>query len=163
MGLYVSCFKVAYGHCFRRASKPVVTDFHMCTHSQKKISVRLYVFLVVAAIFVYSPVLASEVSDVILHADTLRSEGKFQESLTELSRAFQRSETDAERGVVLGKQAEILAFDLHDYSRAQDLVTQSLQQLHAGAVSEVIALKVRAECEIDMPGCADEIDRTRSV
>ena len=148
MGLYVSCFKVAYGHCFRRASKPVVTDFHMCTHSQKKISGRLYVFLVVAAIFVYSPVLASDVSGVILRADTLRSEGKFQESLTELSRAFQRAETDAERGIILGKQAEILAFDLHDYSRARGLVTQSLQQLHAGVVSEVIALKVRAQCEM---------------
>lgn len=120
----------------------------MCTHSQEKISVRLFVFLAFTAIFVYSPVWASEVSGVIFRADTLRSEGKFQESLTELSRAFQRSETDAERGVVLGKQAEILAFDLHDYSRARGLVTQSLQQLDAGVVSEVIALKVRAQCEM---------------
>ena len=113
-----------------QASKPVVRVFHMCTHSQEKISVRLFVFLAFTVIFVYSPVWASEFSGVILRADTLRSEGKFQESLTELSRAFQRSETDAERGVVLGKQAEILAFDLHDYARAQGLVTQSLQQLH---------------------------------
>ena len=131
-----------------QASKPVVRVFHMCTHSQEKISVRLFVFLAFTAIFVYSPVWASEVSGVIFRADTLRSEGKFQESLTELSRAFQRSETDAERGVVLGKQAEILAFDLHDYSRARGLVTQSLQQLDAGVVSEVIALKVRAQCEM---------------
>ena len=107
-----------------------------------------FVFFGFTAIFVCSPVLASEVSDVILHADTLRSEGKFQESVAEFSRAFQRAETDAERGIILGKQAEILAFDLHDYSRAQDLVTQSLQQLYAGAVSEVIALKVRAHCEM---------------
>ena len=131
-----------------RSPKPVIIDFHMCTHSLKKIPVRFLVFFGFTAIFVWSPVLASEVSDIILHADTLRSEGKFQESLTEFSRAFQRAETDAERGIILGKQAEILAFDLHDYSRAQDLVTQSLQQLHAGAVSEVIALKVRAECEM---------------
>ena len=134
--------------CPLRASKPIVKVSYMCTHNLKKISVRFFVFLAIISIFVHSPTLANEVSNVILHADTLRSEGKFQESLTELSRAFQRSETDAERGVILGKQAEILAFDLHDYARAQGLVTQSLQQLDAGVVSEVIALKVRAQCEM---------------
>lgn len=142
------CFKVAYVRCPVRASKPIVKVFRMYTHSQKKMSVRFYVFLAFIAIFVYSPALASEVSNVILHADTLRSEGNFQESLMELGRAFQRAETDAERGVILGKQAEILAFDLHDYSSARGLVKQSLQQPHAGPVSEVIALRVRAHCEM---------------
>lgn len=92
--------------------------------------------------------MANEVADVIHRADELRSQGLYQESLAVLNQALQLAEDVTELGIILGKQAEICAFDLKDFQRAEKLSSQSLQQTLADPVSVVVALKTRAHCEM---------------
>jgi len=107
------------------------------------------VILLTTAVFSHSLGVAGEVSDVIHRADELRLKGQFQESLVVLNQALQFAEDATERGIILGKQAEICAFDLKEFRRAEKLSSQSLQQTLTDPVSVVIALKTRAHCEME--------------
>lgn len=108
----------------------------------------LIVLLLTTTVFSHSLGMASEVSDAIYRADELRSKGQFQESLVVLNRALQFADDETDRGIIFGKQAEICAFDLKDFQRAKKFSSQSLQQTLSKPVSVVVALKARAQCEM---------------
>lgn len=81
--------------------------------------------------------------------DSLRQHKQFGAALGEFGKAFQQASNDTERGIALGKQAELHAYDRSDHDAARKLAERSLSLADARPVARVTALKVLARCQIE--------------
>ena len=86
--------------------------------------------------------------DAMQQGEALRKEGKHEEAVGSFKEAFRHARNDTERGLALGKQAYVYAFDLEDYEKARPLAKQALALEEAKAVSNVTAMRVIGQCQM---------------
>ena len=82
-------------------------------------------------------------------ADGLLEQNQFDAAVGELETAFRQADNDTQRGIALGKQAEVHSYNLGDHDAARELVKRSLALANAQPVARVTALKILARCQIE--------------
>ncbi len=92
---------------------------------------------------------ADSFTESIKSGDRLRSQKQFGAALAELEAAFAQATNDTDRGIALGKQAEIHSYDLTDHDAARQTAGRVLALSDAGPVARVTGLKVLARCKIE--------------
>ena len=114
----------------------------MCYRS---IAATLLAFLTCVAIPTFA---AEDFSAFIESSDELRQQKRFDEALKQLRSAFSHAANSTERGIALGKQAEVLSYDLNNHAEARKVANVSLALPKAGPIARVTALKVLARCQM---------------
>lgn len=69
-------------------------------------------------------------------------------AITAFEAAFDLAANDTEKGLALSKKAEVLAFDIDDYSSARRIAEDSLALRDAAPVARVTAFHALAQCQI---------------
>lgn len=115
-------------------------------------NVSLYLLLLPSlalAVLMDRPTIAAEDFSASLEAARLfRGQKQSESALRELDVARSQAANDTERGLAIGSQAEIYAYDLKDLASARKAAKAVVELKDADAVARVIGLKVLAQCQM---------------
>ena len=105
-------------------------------------------FLVLAAHFFVGAVGNDSFDDALKAGDQHRGQRHFAKALTQYELAYQHAKDNSQRGIALGKQAEVLSFDRADHKTGREKSESALALKGIGPFAKIISLRVKANCQM---------------